>query len=294
MSGKPSNKTVATRAKRRVPWWTKIGAKMVLSRLPLGYRLWARLGMFVHGNMTRPEYAYAIFAKHHRLMTKRATFTCLELGPGDSLFTAMIAPAFGGTKTYLVDTGNYASRDPRLYAAMGDLLCEKTGSAAPRFTSLYEMLSRNSATYLTEGLASLRGIPDKSVDLILSNAVLEHVRKKEFPSMIREFRRILRDDGVCSHQVDLQDHLDQALNNLRFSERAWESAFFTRSGFYTNRIRFEEMLTILRSAGFTVEVSEIARWESVPTPRHKLAPEFAALDDDDLRVKSFFVVLRPI
>ncbi len=34
--------------------------------------------------------------------------------------------------------------------------------------------------YLTEGLKSLREVPDASVDFLFSNTVLEHIRLKEF------------------------------------------------------------------------------------------------------------------
>lgn len=29
-----------------LPWWSKLRAKLVLSRLPFGYALWQRLGVF--------------------------------------------------------------------------------------------------------------------------------------------------------------------------------------------------------------------------------------------------------
>ena len=38
-----------------MPWWAKIGAKVVLSRVPVPYGVWRRLGIFRHGDMGRPE-----------------------------------------------------------------------------------------------------------------------------------------------------------------------------------------------------------------------------------------------
>jgi len=47
---------------------------------------------------------------------------------------------------------------------------------------------------------------------------LEHIRKKEFVDTIIETKRILKPNGICSHEIDLRDHLNESLNNLRFSE----------------------------------------------------------------------------
>lgn len=97
-----------------------------------------------------------------------------------------------------------------------------------------------------------------SIDFIWSQAVLEHIRKSEFLDTMLELHRILRPNGVCSHVVDLKDHLGGALNNLRFSEKLWESNFMASSGFYTNRIRYSEMLDIFHQAGFSVEVVNVS------------------------------------
>src|SRR5688500_12337339 len=49
---------------RHVPWFGKIAAKMVLSRVPLSHAVWQRLGLFRHGQMADVEYAYRVFRGH--------------------------------------------------------------------------------------------------------------------------------------------------------------------------------------------------------------------------------------
>jgi hypothetical protein len=122
--------------------------------------------------------------------------------------------------------------------------------------------------------------------------VLEHVRKGDFLETMRECRRILKMGGICSHQIDLRDHLGGGLNNLRFSSNIWESELFASSGFYTNRIRYSQMLDFFVQANFQVEVSSVGHWSQPPTPRNRLAKEFSSLSDDDLSVYQFDVVLR--
>jgi SAM-dependent methyltransferase len=285
--------------RERIPWWAKLGAKIVLSRLPLGYRSWSRIGIFQLGAMVDPDYALGVFRFHltqARVSAEEpARLVVLELGPGDSLLSAPIAWAFGAQRCYLVDGGDFASRElvpfhellKRLAAQSKDI------SGLAECTGWPEILSRCNAQYLTKGLDSLRGIPDNSVDLIWSQAVLEHVPRAEFRAVMREFRRILRDEGRCSHTVDLTDHLGNSLNNLRFSEALWEGSLFSKSGFYTNRIRFEEMLGIFRESKFAIASVNRKKWGKLPISRTKLAPEFSSLPEDDLLTLGFDVVLRP-
>jgi len=107
--------------------------------------------------------------------------------------------------------------------------------------------------------------------------VLEHVRKHEFLDTMRECFRVLTVEGVASHRVDLKDHLGGSLNNLRFSERIWESEFFVNSGFYTNRIRFPEMISLFKNAKLRVEIGDIRRWERLPVKRQSLSNRFLYL-----------------
>jgi hypothetical protein len=66
-----------------------------------------------------------------------------------------------------------------------------------------------------------------------------------------------------------------------------------KSGFYTNRIRFSEMIGLFRDAGFNVELTRVSRWEELPTRKAAMAPEFRGFQDDDLLVQGFDVLLRP-
>jgi SAM-dependent methyltransferase len=219
----------------------------------------------------------------------------LELGPGDSLYTALAACAHGATRCYLVDDGNYATGEVRGYLEMARDLrqrgFEMPSLRAAKFVD--QVLTECNAQYLTDGIASLRGLPSGSVDFIFSNAVLEHVRRDQLPALLAETRRVLKANGRCCHRVDLQDHLGGALNNLRFSDAVWESDGMAHSGFYTNRVRYRELLGLFENAGFSVEVRRELRWSALPTRREKLAERFRALPEDDLLVYGFDAVLHP-
>ncbi|WP_026606748.1 methyltransferase domain-containing protein [Methylocapsa acidiphila] len=290
--------------KRTTPWWLRIAAKIALSRLPLPYQFWKRLRLFEHGDMDDPEKALRTFIIHARTagifdgarlkIRPGEDFGFLELGPGDTLFTAFIANVLGATRSWLVDSGAFAAREVGAYQRLGDFL-RAQGYEAPSFdpeSDIHERLRQVHGAYLTESVCSLKQIPDSSVDFCFSNAVLEHVRKSEFEALVVESRRIVKPGGVCVHRVDLKDHLGGGLNNLRFSETIWEHPLFQSSGFYTNRIRFTEMISLFQQTGFQCDVPRVARWERLPIKRDALAERFRSMPDSELTVSGFDAVLR--
>jgi SAM-dependent methyltransferase len=244
------------------------------------------------------EYAINVFDNHVEkasLLGRLSGKTIVELGPGDSVATAVIASAHGA-RAILVDSGPFVDEDVSSYLELGNALSEK-GLMLPREFSqcctIDEILTCCDALYYCEGLVSLKRIKGDSIDLIFSQAVLEHVRKRDFAETVSECRRILRPTGICSHQVDLRDHIGGALNNLRFAENVWESELFASSGFYTNRISFRRMMESFSREGFDAECGEIKKWDVLPIQRDKIDEALRASSDDDLCVAVFDVLLRP-
>ena len=92
----------------------------------------------------------------------------------------------------------------------------------------------------------------------------------------------MKKDGFMSHQVDFKDHLEGSLNNLRFSNFVWESYLFRNSGFYTNRIRFYEMVSIFENKGFEVQILDLKKWNILPLNLKKISKQFRELKHDDL------------
>lgn len=286
--------------KQKMPWWLKVGAKMVIYRLPIGDKFWKSIGFFQDEQMEIPSYAFDAFNGHFKRISQEKTlepgFISLELGPGNSLFSALISRSFGGSQTYMVDVDDFAVGNIKIYQEMADLLQQKSLPVTKinETQTLSEVMDICGGTYLTSGLSSLKEIKDSSVDYVWSHAVLEHVRRYEFLDIMKEIRRLIKEDGICSHVVDLQDHLDASLNNLRFSENIWESNFIANSGVYTNRIQYSEMLDIFKQAGFEVKSTEVTRWNSLPVPRSELDQQFQHLSDEELRISGFSVVLAPV
>jgi SAM-dependent methyltransferase len=282
----------------RLPWWAKIAAKLVLSRIPLPYEWWSRIGIFRHGDMADPQRALRAFRAHFERVQRAGSplpkdFVMLELGPGDSVLSAGVARAYGAAASWLVDVGDFARCDPSLFRALDDTLSAEglPTNNVPVGLRFEESLNWLNARYLTRGTASLDEIPVASVDFIWSSAVLEHVRRDEFRPLAQQLARILKPSGVMSHDVDLRDHLAGSLNNLRFSPRLWESRFWRNSGFYTNRLSQSEMLRMFADAGFKVVHLRNDLWPAPPLARAKLHASFRNRSDAELSIAGFEVVL---
>jgi SAM-dependent methyltransferase len=249
--------------------------------------------MFKHGYMQDYSYALNVFTGHLfkaglQNKDKNADKTAMEIGPGESLFTALLAKSFGFEHSLLLDVGNFALPSMEIYKDFARWLSNE-GLPCPSLDScdsVDSLLSTLDSQFLTGGLSSLKSLPSESVDFVFSQAVLEHIRKHEFGDTFKELWRVLKPGGVSTHVVDFKDHLEQSLNNLRFSDRTWEADWFApSSGFYTNRIRLGEMVSLIEEQGFKVDVVEKSDWEALPLPRNKLDPHFRTLEEDELKVK---------
>jgi SAM-dependent methyltransferase len=277
-----------------------MAVKLLLSRLPVDYGVWRRLNLFRHGRMDVPAYSLGVFRQHYQRFLdeggKQDGYAVLELGPGDSLNTALIARAHGARTIFLVDATSAAHDDIDLYRSLADYLKQQTGYDIPPegLESVASLIAACEARYLTHGLASLREIPENSIDFVFSQAVLEHVRRSEFDAHLRELHRILKPDAIMSHRVDFKDHLGGGLNNLRFSHRLWESPLFVRSGFYTNRLRASEVLDVMQSNGFACKIIKQDTWPGIPIRRERIARELQSLSDDDLKISGMDIVCRAV
>lgn len=292
---------ISERLKAAVPWWGKIAAKLALSRLPLGYSAWARANLFRHGTMDRPDQALAVFARMHAIAAARARlaegFAALELGPGDSLLGSVAAWGFGAGRILACDVGAFATTTLEGLGQLDALLRARGLRPLPLegAATAAQALARMNIAYLTRGLADLRTLPEASIDLVWSNAVLEHVRLAELPATLDALARLLKPDGVMVHGVDFSDHLGGALNNLRFAPSLWEAEWFApRSGFYTNRVAPSELLALFAEAGLATDVVQRETWPAMPTPRRALHPSFRARSDEDLTTRGLLLAARRI
>jgi len=273
----------------------KIALKIILSRLPIDYQKWSGLDLFRHGNPHDMLQYIDKFIKHFNLAFpshKPVDFVCLELGPGDSIATGIIAHSFGAKKTYLIDVAEFATKDIEYYKSFVELLKKKNIKTLDisNIISFDQLLEKFNIIYLKEGLHSLEKLPDKSLDFIFSHSAVEHVKLNELPIIINETRRLITEAGRISHNIDLMDHLEYSLNSLRFSEKIWEGQLFSNSGFYTNRLRYSQIIQLFESSGFNIIYKDYGVWKTIPVEKKYLHKSFQKLNKEDLLIRTMHIV----
>jgi hypothetical protein len=129
-----------------------------------------------------------------------------------------------------------------------------------------------------------------SVDMIFSQAVLEHV--DDLGGVYEAMRGWLRSGGVMTHQIDYRSHgkADSWDGHWTYSNAAWKLVVGRRP-YLLNRISHSGQLRQLRTAGFEI-VAETLYREPSHIRRRDLAPHLRGIPDDDLTISGAFVVAR--
>jgi SAM-dependent methyltransferase len=135
----------------------------------------------------------------------------LELGPGINFGSALVL-ACHGVRPILADRflANWdANYHPKFYSALRKTFAEHDPAAD--LTLLDRLLGQNAyADDRIRGIArsaeDLGVIPDSSIDIVVSNAVLEHLF--DLPAACRELGRVSKPLAWGFHQVDFRDHRD--------------------------------------------------------------------------------------
>jgi hypothetical protein len=276
--------------RKNIPWYIKFGLKIMRGSLPFNYNFFANLGFFRHGKMDDPESALAIFNNHFKNGDiPSLPFVFLELGPGDSLFSGIIAFHKGASSSYLVDHGEWVSKDIKKYLLLIKRLFGEDFLNNNEIRHIEDIKRIFKIHYLTNGVQSLKEIPSETIDLSFSNAVLEHVYAHEVRDLFKELRRISKKKTLSSHFIDFKDHLSYSLNNLRFSEKYWEKEIIKKSGIYTNRLRFSDMKNTIESSGFTISLIKLENWEKLPLSKSKLDHSLLNYNHEDLLIKEAWV-----
>jgi len=101
--------------KKLIPWYIKLGIKIMLSWIPNKEVFLRPFGVIYKlGDMMKSEYSLQVFISH---LKGSGNFdpknnVILEIGPGDSISTGIIAWSMGARKSILIDNGNYQKTNP--------------------------------------------------------------------------------------------------------------------------------------------------------------------------------------
>lgn len=250
-----------------LPWWAKFAAKLVLAPVPP--RLRRVVGIGRHSFLALdPSHLIETPINHAARSAEaagRAPRSVLEVGPGRMVARAPVWAALCEGAVWFADAEDDAPREPAAYLAAAEG-ARARGLAPPAWPdgASHEAILAACRARLLIGQGALAAIPPGSVDLIVADVVLEHVRADLLAPLLAALRRAAAPGALARFGVDFHDHFGGALRQLRFAPGFWESRWVGRSGLYTNRIGLSGMLAAMREAGFVASVTERVEWDAPP------------------------------
>lgn len=180
----------------------------------------------------------------------------LELGPGSD-FGPQLIFASHGAKVSVADRF-LAAWDEQYHPQFYRMLRARWNGPAGGLDAVIAANGYPSEAIgqIARSAEQLDHIGDASFDLVLSNAVLEHVQ--DLPQVARNLARITRSPGSNMHQIDFCDHgaRSRPLEFLLLSNREQEASFKRMHGELGNRQRASEANSHFQAAGFVVETIE--------------------------------------
>jgi hypothetical protein len=220
-----------------------------------------------------------------------------EIGPGDFLTSGLAILAAGATSYMAVDrfAGDYGSPEGKewyagVQAAWPRIYPDLPWPAwldANRFPEGYP------DRVMTSGVRIESAMDIGSFDVVCSFQVGEHV------SDIREFAHsiamLLNSGGVSIHRIDFGPHgiwrsYQDPLTFLRIPEPLWRAMGSARGA--PNRRRVHEMEDAFRTAGLSVELTEVERYPASATDLTRLPARYRQMALESVLTSAVVLVAR--
>ena len=191
----------------------------------------------------------------------------LEVGIGATNSSAYEAAALGATSAVAFEP--FVGLDSSLDSL---LLAECAQRHAIPSASITDRVRR---------VTNLGAVADASIDLVLSNSVLEHV--SDMDALTRDLRRVLAPGGAMLHLVDYRDHFFRyPYHHLLWSDDVWTR--WLNPGDLP-RWRIRDHIDCFERHGLQVETLRAttltARFQEV---RRRIHPRFHGYEENDLSV----------
>jgi SAM-dependent methyltransferase len=298
-------------------WWLKCAAQAALAVVPGGDRI---NHSFRRGRLRKTLDAWTIDQAllHVRILRDAGVLmegaTSMEIGVGWKPLFPLIYKLAGFGKMILIDANRHLETEwflatisqlrteaERVANGLGiDADAVRSGLDPQGASTLDELLKRFEFDYRAPADARKTRLPNGSIDVVSSRAVLEHVRRADIAAILLEARRVLSAGGAMIHTIDHSDHFEFAdksisrINFLRFSERWWRLIGMNHLS-YQNRLRSSAYTSMAREAGFDItfldaQPDPVAMKDIASLP---LAPPFCGMRKEDLAVLTTHMVARP-
>lgn len=127
-------------------------------------------------------------------------------------------------------------------------------------------------------------------DLILSNAVLEHIPKNLIKKSIKNMCLYLKKGGIMIHEIDLRDHINvlNPFNFYKYADGEWEK-LTKNSIFYTNRLRATDYIKLFNINNLKI----LYKKENIRELPNKIHPNLIKnYKNKELSVSSIFLIIK--
>ena len=131
-------------------------------------------------------------------------------------------------------------------------------------------------------------IEDNSVDLIISQAALEHI--EDLADAYLAMSKWLRTGGIMSHQIDFSAHglADEWNGHWAYSDLLWKVIRGKRP-WSINRQPYSIHRKLIEQSGFDI-IRELKGYDKSGIEKHQLAPQFADISDEDLITRTAYIL----
>lgn len=252
-----------------------------------------------------------------------------ELGPGESLGVGIAALLSGSTKYYALDVIKYwdSARNVKIFDELVQLFKERATIPDNKefffirpelndYSFPVNLLSDEQLKkYLSpDRLESIRNeiinidnpnnkfihfqipwydakvIEKQSVDLILSQAVLEHVEDLE--NTYKAMTDWIKPSGLMTHSIDFKSHgITKAINgHWTFSDLEWKIVKGGKS-FEINRAPFTAHIELNKKYGFEVLKKSFDQMKN-EISRKQLSKRFSSLTEEELTTSAMYILSR--
>lgn len=235
-------------------WVQKAIVQKTISYLPASHKInfffqkYITKGVYLKDNYfyDRLNHAKTHIKSYQKYSNNSTPNTSLEIGTGWYPVVPISFFLAGTNKIYSVDVTFLTSKE-RIKTTLSKFIeCSKLNKLKDYITivpkrfeaienllknyeqySLEEILKNLNLEYLIEDARNL-SLESNSIDFINSNNTFEHIYPNILSPILKDFKRVIKHNGVMSHFIDMSDHFahfDKTItiyNFLKFSESKWK------------------------------------------------------------------------
>lgn len=160
--------------------------------------------------------------------------------------------------------------------------------------SFEDILAKMHIKYLLMDARNLKHLADNSIDLVHSNNTFEHVYPSILKDILKEFKRIVKKEGLQSHFIDMSDHFahfDKSINIynfLQYSNKAWDNVI-DNSIQPQNRWRFPQFVALYNSLNIPLTDQEIRPGDIEAVKSLKIHPDFSKFSTEELAISHCYL-----